>query len=272
MGRDAVTIFAPLQLLSLGLVLCGIAQAQAATGCDAALENALRTWAAEQPIEGAVMAADCKPWPPSGGTTMAAVMVFRDVDDEENARDRSGTGVLAMVDARTHRVIRGHRFPVGEDATTKADADSFVLDTANYALKPDLRALGLRFRNAARIPGAADAWSNDDLTLFVAAGPELKPVFCRPMQAQRAEVGSMSPRHPGAIWQEARLTLAIGPRAASGWHDLVITATLALKGAEDAAFDPTPRQTRSTYRHDGSAYKLLEKPAPFWADHHCSSW
>lgn len=248
------------------------AHAQDSGGCDPAIEHALRTFDARSPIEGAVVAAHCKPWPPSAATVVAAVMAFRVQEADAMRRDWDLPGVVALLDARTHKVLRGRRFTVGEDAATRVAEGSLLIDTANYVLAPGVRALGLRFRNDARPSGAADAWWGDELMLLVPEGRRLNPVFCQPMRTREARVGSMSYRHPGAIWSEVKMTLTIGPRAAARWNDLLVTATQALDGAEDARFDPTPQRSQFTFRHDGKAYKLLEQPAPSWAGYRCSFW
>ncbi|MFG6460374.1 hypothetical protein ACG04Q_02245 [Roseateles sp. DXS20W] len=258
-------------LLALAL-LSTLARAQGTGGCDPAIEEALRSFDAKPPLEGAVVAAHCKPWPPSAGSVVAAVMAFRVQEPDAVRRNWDLPGVVALLDARTHRVLRGRRFTVGEDAATRVAEGGLVIDTANYVVAPGVRALGLRFRNDARPSGAADAWWGDELMLMVPEGRRLKPVFCQPMRVKQAQVGAISYRHSGAIWSDVTMTLAIGPRAAAGWNDLLVTATLALDGAEGAPFDPTPQRSQLTYRHDGKGYQLLERPTPSWAEYRCSFW
>lgn len=254
-------------------VISVAAQARDGTGCTEDIERALRAFGGETPIEGEVVAAHCKPWPPSNGRQVAAVMDFRLEDEDEPRGDWAGVGVVALLDATTHRVIQGRRFAAGRDGSSLTDvgSNSFEVDTANYLLAPGKRALGLRYRNAARIHGAADNSVREELVLLLPWGRELKPIFCLPMHVLEAEVGSISYRRPGAYWRVSRLTLAIGPRAASGWSDLLITETQTRDGAPDTPFDATPTQHLYTYRHDGKGYRLLESPAPSWADLSCDS-
>lgn len=260
-------------LLLICLALAStLALAKPVPDCPEGVEDALRAFGGKPAIEGDVVAAHCKSWPPAPDQVVAAVMAFRTETSDRNRRDWDVPAVLALLDAKTHRVLHGRRLTIGEDAATQVGSDSLMLDTANYDLRPGVRALGLRFRNEGRRPAAADGWWNDELMLLVPEGRALRPVFCQPLSAQTAVEGSLSYQRSGAIWEDARLTVAVGPRAATGWNDLVVTARLALAGAQDAQFDPTPHRSQHTFRHDGKAYKLLAKPAPFWAEYRCSLW
>lgn len=261
-------------LWPLLLAVCtATAHGQDGTGCTDGIERTLRAFGSKPALEGPVVAAHCKPWPPSNGQQVAAVMSFRGEDADDMSRDWSGQAVVALVDAATQRVIRGHRFWAGRDGSSLTDvaSNSFEVDTANYLLAPGVRALGLRYRNAARIHGAADTWVSEELVLLLPTGRELRPVFCLPMRVLKAEQGSIGSSYPGAYWRVSQLTPAIGPPAASGWNDLLITETLTRDGAPDTPFDATPTRYRYTYRHDGKHYRLLESPAPSWADLRCDS-
>ena len=247
-------------------VTCGAAQAQ----CSDGIEKALRAFDAKTPTEGRVATAHCKPWPPAPDSVLAAVMAFRPTQHSAQAPDWQVPAVVALVDARTGKVLHGRRFIVSEDAATQVGDESLRVDTANYALAPGVRALGLRFHNEGRRPAAADGWWNDELMLLVPEGRALRPVFCQPLMAQEAVEGSLSHQRPGAIWKQARLTVSVGPQPTTGWRDLVITATEVLDGAPDATFDATPHRSRSTYRYEGGHYKLLTRPALFWSGYRCS--
>lgn len=247
-------------------VTYSVAQAQ----CSDDIEKALRAFDAKTPTKGRVVAAHCKPWPPAPDRVFAAVMAFRAADDGARSQDWDVPAVVALVDARAHKVLHGRRFTIGEDAVIKVGAESLLIDTANYALAPGLRALGLRFHNDGRRPAAADGWWNDELMLLVPEGRALRPVFCQPLMAQEVVEGSLSHQRPGAIWKEARLTVSVGPQPTTGWRDLIITATEVLDGAQDAKFDATPHRSRVTYRYDGSRYKLLTRPVLFWSEYRCS--
>jgi len=257
-------------LLFLAALLCGLAHAQVKEACDVDIEDALREFDAQSPIEGTVVAAHCKPWPPAPNTVVAAVMAFRNAESDGPRQNWDVPAVIALLDVRTRQVIHGRRLTVYEDAGTRLGPDSLQLDVANYAVKPGLRALGLRFHNDAHRPAGADGWWTDELMLLVPEGRVLRSVFCQPLLGQEAVEGSLDYRRPGAVWKTARLTLAVGPQAATGWHDLVATETLALEGAKDATFDPTPHRSRVVFRYDGEHYKLRAKPAPFWSGYRCS--
>lgn len=248
-------------------LLPGLALAQLQPGCTEGIEDALRAINPKSAIKGDAMASDCKAWPPGNGRQTAAVMAFEQKVGAD--ADRRWVIVLAVLDSQM-RPLYSRRMEVLGDATTAVDSQSLTLDTARYFVKPGLRALGLRFRSGGNAPTAADGWSGNELMLYAPEGRTLRPVFGQPMSAQQAEICCLNRMHPGAIWDSAEMTLAVGPTAGSGWNDLVITETLTRDGNEPAKFDPTPRRQSYVYRYDGKTYRLLANPAPFWDGQCCS--
>jgi len=254
--------------LAVALIAClfaGLAQAGADSGCTGDIEDALRRVQPKVEIQGPAVSPHCKPWPPSAGKVVAAVMAFEQGSDGE----RQWLGVLALLDARTNRILHSHRFKVGEDAVTSVGEYSLRLDTAPYALAPGVRALGLRYSSASSGPSAADARYGDELTLFVPEARQLRPVLGLPMSSAQAIKGCLG-SCPNAVWDEATLTIAVGAAGPQGWNDLLVTAAVVRESnAESAPLDRKPQRERRVYRYDGSAYRR-EAEAPWWEGYCCT--
>ena len=241
----------------------GSAWARDDSACEPEVEEALRSLNPKRPIVGEVADASCKPWP--GSKFIAAVMAF-ERGESPNAR---WTGVLALLDAKTLGVKHSRRFEIEEDAVTRVGRGSLRLDTANYALAPGVRALGLRYDNFGPGPSAADGSHSDELTLFVPEGRGLRPVLGMSMALARALTGCLR-SCPHAIVETASFTLAIGPRGPSGWNDLHVTATVERDGPEDdKTIDRTRHRHLQVYRYGGGQYKLLST-ALDWDDYCCT--
>ena len=247
-------------LLAFFASLTVLGQPYEASGCSTEIEDALRELNPKKPIEGDVVDAHCKPWPPSGGKVIAAVMAF----EQGEYPERRWVGVLALMEARTLKLLSSRRFELEEDAVTRVGEHSLRLDTANYALAPGVRALGLRYSNSGPGASAPDETSSDELTLFVAEGRGLRPVFDMPMQRERVVEGCLR-ISPNSVWDDASFKISIGPPGPKGWNDLRVTATIERYGvAEPPNFDTTPRRYELVYRYDGKAYKQQTAP-PGWA-------
>lgn len=246
-------------------LLVATAQACADTGCAPEVEDALRNLNPKAEIAGEAVSPHCKPWPPSNGKVVAAVMAF----ERGSGNDRKWTGVLALLDARTHRILQGRRFEIEEDATNNVGGDSLRLDTANYALAPGVRALGLRYSAAGPGPSAADARRSDELTLFVPDGRGLRPVLGLFMSLSEAVKGCLG-SCPDAVWDDATRTIAVDPPGPKGWNDLRVTATVVRdSNAETATIDRRPQRKQQVYRYNGRHYEL--KSSQFdWDDYCCT--
>jgi hypothetical protein len=241
----------------------GGACARDRSGCAPEVEDTLRELNPKRAIAGEVADAQCKPWP--GSQLLAAVMAF----ERGESPDRHWTAVLALLDGKTLRVKHSQRFEIEEDAINRVGPGSFRLDTANYALAPGVRALGLRYDHFGPGPSAADGSQGDELILFVPDGRKLRPVLGTAMARSRAITGCLR-SCPDAIIETADFTLAIGPRGPSGWNDLLLSATVRRDGPDDdKTIDRTPKRLQQVYRHDGREYKLLST-ALDWDDFCCT--
>lgn len=262
-------------LACLIALAAGAAQARDRdNGCTQGIEDALRHVDTKVAIKGTVEAQNCKPWPPSAGKVNAAVMAFEKTGGEPGSFTRSWTGVLALLDAHTRRILSYRRFDLEEDAATAIGRWSLTLDTADYRLASDVRALGLRFTTSALGPSAADASHSDELTLFVPEGRQLRPVLGKAMSRSRAIEGCLG-KCPHVVADYATLTIAVGPAGASGWNDLVLTAKLQRETIDEGnSVASAPRQDRAVYRYNGTTYQREVSPREAWWDGHCCtiSW
>lgn len=242
-----------------------LAHARERGSCSPDIEDALRGFDPKKPIVGEVVSAECKPWPGSAGKVLAAVMAF----ERGASPELRWVGVLALIDAKTLKLLNSRRFELEEDAVTRVGEHSLRLDTANYALAPGVRALGLRYANSGPGPSAADASASDELTLFVPEGRGLRPVFGMSMERARAVEGCLG-KCPNAIWDTASFTVAIGPPGPKGWNDLRVTATVVRDGTvEPPTFDTTPHRFHLVYRYTGKGY-ALEASQLDWDDYCCN--
>jgi hypothetical protein len=240
-------------------LFAGLTHARDDSGCTPDIEEALRSINPKVEIEGLAVSPHCKPWPPSAGKIVAAVMAF----EQGGERDRKWLGVLALLDARSRRILQSHRFQVDEDATSSVDDNSLRLDTAPYILAPRVRALGLRYSSGKVGASAATSKREDQLTLFVPDGRQLREVLSLPMRSYEAVKGCLG-SCPDAVWDEATLTIAVGPAGPQGYNDLLVTAAVVRDGnAPSASFDLKPRRESLAYRYDGLVYRR-QGPARWW--------
>ena len=196
-------------------------------------------------------AATCKSAPADPATTLAALAYPADATQTK-------TLVVAVVDARTARVVRRYQQEVTEDSAVMVGADSLSLDTAPYQLAPGVRAFGLRFNSDARGASCADGIWRDELTLFVPDGAELRPVL-RGLAMSRswARKGCFGNGGGTLEYDEATLSIALAPARSKGYADLEVSARIRRNGAGAAKVE------RVMLRYDGEQYRISGK-APWW--------
>jgi hypothetical protein len=233
--------------------------AHAAESCPGNVAAAVAQSAATVPRkkgnEGQVVAAACKLWPYDGKTLLSAI-VFS-TDDEEVKKL-----VVAMLDARSGRVVASYEREVGEDASVQFGENSLGIDTAPYQLAKDVRAFGVRFRSAAHGASCADGAWEDELTLFVRTADSLQPVLRGlPMSRWHAVKGCLG-QADGLVFDKARLSLGIAPTSSHGLADLTVTARITRESAADDAIGK-PKTEQTTLRYDGDAYQSV-KSRPWW--------
>ena len=200
--------------------------------------------------EGEVVAAACKLWPYDGKTMLSAI-VFRTNDEEVK------TLVVAMLEARSGRVVASYESSVTEDSAVRFGEDSLGIDTAPYQLAQDARAFGVRFRSAAHGPSWADAGWEDELTLFVRTGDALQPVLRGLAMSSWHDVEDRRGDADRRI-DRAVLTLGLARTSSHGFADLTVTARITRAGGTGK-----PKTEQTTLRYDGNAYQGA-KSRPWW--------
>ena len=213
---------------------------------------------------GVIMAATCKTWPFKDNVVIAALAYAADPKEKSDMESKKGLLVLTM-DNHSRTIISSYRDTIEEDAITSVQQDSFQLDTARYQLSKDVRAFGLRFRSGAPWPRGAEHTWDDQLTLFVPSGSELRPVFKYFMNVQRSLDGSID------AWESASLSISIEKTASNGYADLKISAVI----EPGTDIDPRPatmnmkKRVESFVLHfDDSTYGTYTPVGnvPWWLD------
>lgn len=247
-------------LALLGTLSVAAGAQQEMDNCPPAIHEALgremKGLTLSPPDEGGnLIAAVCRNWPYQPSSLLTAIAYDAGVEAEKQL-------LLAIVDAKTMRVLNRFQTSVSEDAVTEIGASSLSLDTARYQLASQVRAFGLRFNSVAHGANCADFYWGDELTLFVPEGKTLRPVLTLNLYQQRWLKGCPAAT-TSALWEDARLTISIGKGRSKGFQDLEITARIAVNasGPENAA--QQDRRERHTLRYDGRAYQK-GKDAPWW--------
>jgi hypothetical protein len=239
-------------LVGAALACLLLQPAHAAESCPGTVAAAVAKSAGirKKGTEGDVVAASCKLWPYDGKTILSA-FAFRTKDEEVK------TLVVAMLDARSGRVVASYETGVGEDGLVQFGDESLSIDTAPYQLAPDARAFGVRFRSAAHGPSWADAGWEDELTLFVRTGDALRPVLRGLAMSSWHDVDE-DRRDADRRIDRAELSLALARTSSHGFVDLTVSARIAR-----VAGTGKPRTEQSTLRYDGNVYQSV-KNRPWW--------
>ena len=162
----------------------GAQTAREAGGCAeelyAILERDLKVPALTPLRNGGNIAAEsCKTWPYRPSVTLAAIAYDGGVKDEKQL-------VVAVVNRGTRRVVANYGRTLLEDGFNKVDEHSLQVDAAPYQVAKDIRALALRFNNAASAGSCVNSRSASELTLLVPDGQHLRAILSIDMhQAER---------------------------------------------------------------------------------------
>lgn len=154
------------------------------------------------------------------------VALFHELPPEASpAQGRTVGFVLAVVDTARQKLLRLYRDKVEEDASIRVSDFSLRIDTANYALAPGTRAIGVR-KAIGYSPQYAEGGESDYLSLFVEEGVVLRPVLKDfAMTAFRRDF-SASNANPELVpdVDDVSLSLQVAHQVTLGWHDLKVMA------------------------------------------------
>ncbi|MBN6152680.1 hypothetical protein JR065_20315 [Xanthomonas sp. AmX2] len=214
----------------------------------------------------AIVAQACKPWPYDPGVTLAAVAYAR---GEAASGERDIELRVAMLSSADAQVLATYSRALVEDAGLELDAHALRLDTARYDLAPGVRAVGVVLHNQARGPSCPDFAYNDELTLLVRDGRQLRPVLQQSLQAwQRVAGEPCGPADKPVVTDQASVTVALGRQRHAGFVDLVLDARIARERFPGGTHTPNPliRRERQSLRYDGHQYRpVAGAQVPFWA-------
>ncbi|KVH29924.1 hypothetical protein [Burkholderia cepacia] len=243
--------FAPL----LALIAAPVVHAADNQPCDDGTVTAVARWAgitsariATRDADRLVVAAACKVMPNAPETTIAAV-AFDSLPKSRNPDESSKLQVVALVEGG--KVVAAERSVVEEDAVTAVDPNSYRIDTAPYRLSPDVRAFGVVFTSSAYVPHCAEAYAENELTLWVREGNRIRPVFGTNLDGWILVKGSpCGPEIGDTLTETAHMTIAVEKTSNHGFADLSITARV------DPPHNKNKRLIRTTVRYDGRSYGI----------------
>ena len=204
---------------------------------------------------GSVISAACRIWPYKTNQLLAVFAYDGGIEYEKRL-------VVLILDEKSKSVISSFRGDIGEDAVTEVGEHSFTLDTARYRLNESVRAFGVRFNTSARGASCGEARWNDELTLFLPEGKNLRPVAVLNLYQQRWLEGCPSATSH-ALWEDAMLTVSMGEANTNGLFDLVVTAKITVNSMDAPTRNLKDRIERHTLRYDGKFYRK-GKSVPWW--------
>lgn len=264
-------------LVLLGLTAAGASWARDAQPCDertlAALASQLDRSDLRLPVAGAagaargtaLIAAACKRWPDDPGL-VAVTIAYLPAGSTAEPGNRTDQWLAALLDTASGKLRQRYDGSIVEDALTELGDDSLWLDTARYRLAPGVRAFAVVVSSIEPGPSCADAYAENELTLFAPDDGKLRPVFDSYLHLWRAlSPLQMQSRCAAERSESAQLTLDMGPGSSHGYADLVVTAKLETdRSASDGSNDkPRFRTVRKTVAYDGKTYPL-EQISTFW--------
>ena len=244
--------------LSLVLVFCTVAS-DASTQGDGCSSDVLvvvgRHFALKEfsPVDkgGRVVAGACKEWPAAPHLLLSVFAYDASVESEK-------TLLVSVLDQRRKRIVSSYADRIFEDAVTEVGTGSLSLDTAGYQLAPTVRALGVRFRSAARGPSCADKWSWNELTLFVQDRAALLPIFREYLLYQRALHGCIGSATGRDVWELGSRSISVMNTRTKGFFDLLLLDTVRVDTNMDVMpsnVDPRKRVSTKLLKFNGERYE-----------------
>ncbi len=178
--------------------------------------------------QGIVVQNTCKTWPYHPEITLAAFVYTRD-----NSRPDVKSVMIAMIDNKTKKITHSFNKIIEEDAVT--EFGSLRFDTAKYQLKPNLRAIGVRFYSSARGASCGEAYWNNQLILFVPEKTTLRPILSLYTEQEQSLQGCLGVPSENSIWEDAKLSISLKNTLHNSFTELKITAKIEPSFAENAA-------------------------------------
>jgi hypothetical protein len=224
--------------------------ADASQACTPRMLAPLDAWLAKHPWRvGAThpearVDAVCKAAPTDRALVIVAAAYAQGADFDKNF-------VAALVEPRNGRLRSVYVGVIPEDAGMQVRHGSLRIDTARYDLAPGVRAFGVDVASQATGPRCAEGGNGPLRTLFVQAGPALRPVLASVeltswrLVGGPACVGHEPEDRDGAVIQNVATTISVASHATNGYADLALASTV------DG--HPSPRD-RAILRYDGSTY------------------
>lgn len=210
--------------------------------------------------QGPVVAAACKAWPDDPNLQVFAVAYTRaDAPQDEEHRDLAL--IVGQLETATGTLRSRFDSAIGEDAMTQLDYQGLWLDTARYWLTPDVRAFGVVVHSSARGASCPDGGANDELTLYVAQGQQLRDVFRTYLNQWTTLEGTSCVSGSRFISERSRITLDVAKQRRQGFADLLLTAIVQRDENGDAI--GAPRRVKRTVHYDGQRYPF-EAFSDFW--------
>lgn len=205
--------------------------------------------------EGNVISSACKAWPYKPGLLLGAFAYDEGVEYEKKL-------LVAVIDEKSKHITSRYQSEIGEDAVTEVGESSLTLDTARYQLADDVRAFGVRFYSYAHGGNCANGYAGNELTLFVPEGKILRPVLSLNLYQQQWLQGCPAATSQ-ALWEDAKLTVSMANTSTNGFHDIVITAHIAVNAEGVSPGKHKDRVERHTFHYDGKTYQK-GKNVPWW--------
>ncbi|MCD9005645.1 hypothetical protein LDO31_05220 [Luteimonas sp. XNQY3] len=204
-----------------------------------------------------LVAEACRVWPFDASLALAAVAYPLPSSDDDARVLRL---VIAVLGAQEANLLAVHETDLAEDAVFALAEDGLKLDTARYDLARGVRAFGVVVRSAAPGPSCPDGRFNDELTLYVREGRDLRPVFTSYMDFWARVEGEPCSwnQDQRLVTEEATFTLGVERSAHNGFADLRVTANVArIESAATSDAERTVRRRASrVVRYDGTRYDV----------------
>lgn len=210
----------------------------------------------------------CRTWPYDSNLVLSAIVYSADLALSRSPQAASADAdvldlYVSVFNRKDGKLVSTYTHKVYQDATVQVSQESISIDTARYDLAPGIRAFGVRFNSAANPSGAAEAWEDDYLTLYVSDGGVLRPVLGDgsldggiSMEYVTIEKGCMKCQNNQGV-ESGEGSVHVLPTTTHGFHDVCVlyASTDALKSEPNEPPSLASMCRDVAYRYDGYEYK-----------------